>query len=164
MEEHQESAERPIGITILCILGWIEALIMFLGGFALIALWGFGIPWLEGNLGGVGSLGSSGGLGDLTDIGSILGNAGQLGTVLTLIGEIIAVLGAVLVILGVVSSVFNYWLWKMQKRAWKWVMASQVFSVVIGILGALLDPTALLGLVIPVITIIYLNVKKNLFK
>jgi uncharacterized membrane protein YidH (DUF202 family) len=134
--------ERPLGITVICILGWLEAFLIFLVGLALIAFGIFGASLL----------------------GSIFGTYLQAGSILNLVSEIAEVLGIVLIVLGILSSVFVYWLWKMQKRGWKWALYSQIFSIVIGILETYLDPTFLLSLIIPVVIATYLNMKKDLFK
>jgi hypothetical protein len=137
---------RPLGITLLCILGWLEALVIFFIGLALVALGVFGQSLIEG-------LFSS-----LLDLPLTAGNA------FAVLGEILAVIGVVLVILGVVSFWFVSWLWKMQKRGWKWTMYSQVMSIIVGMIDVVFDPTSIIWLVFPAIIVIYLWMKKDLFK
>lgn len=145
MEEQKE--KRPLGIKIICILGWLEAVIILLAGLALVFL-GTLETSLIGNLIGT----------------NIFGMPMEAGGIVGLIAEISAVLGIVLAILGAVSFLVTYWLWKMTKRGWKWAMYSQVSTLLLGIISLVLDPTAILEMIIPVIIIIYLWFKKDLFK
>lgn len=147
MEEQQkENIKRPLGIKILCILGWLEALVILLAGIALIGLGFFGGSLIGNFIGG-----------------DILGTLGT-GGVANLIGEIMGVLGILLAILGAASFWITFWLWKMQKRGWKWAIYAQITTLLLGIVGLLLDPTSILDLIIPVIIVIYLWMKKDLFQ
>jgi hypothetical protein len=134
--------ERPLGITVICILGWVEALLIFLVGLALVVFGIFGASLL----------------------GSIFGAYLQAGSILNLVSEIAEILGIFIIVLGALSAISIYWLWKMQKRGWKWALYSQVFSIVIGILETYIDPTFLFSLAVPVFIAVYLNMKKDLFK
>ena len=120
-------AERPLGLTIICILGFIGAIIGILGGIAVFAL----APILGGLVGG--------------EYGSLLGT----GTM---------IIGIVTLIISIISLYAFYGLWNMKKWAWTWTMILEVISIILGLTS--LSPTV----IIPVIVVIYLWMKKDIFK
>lgn len=120
-------AERPLGLTAICILGFLGAILGILGGIALF------------------------GLGKL--FGGIIG--GAFGGVLGTISSIISVM---ILIISIISLYTFYGLWKMKKWAWTWTMIAEIISIFLGLFS--LNPTIL----IPVIIVIYLWIKKDIFK
>lgn len=151
--EKPSIAKRPLGITALCVMGWLEALLILLGGLALAVL-RVSIPSLLSLLGG-------------NIFGTNFGTPLLAGNISDLFGGIVVVLGIALVILGVASFIIVYWLWQMQKRGWKWAVYSQATNLSLGVVEVLIDPTALtamIGLIIPAIFVIYLWLKRDLFK
>jgi hypothetical protein len=120
-------ANRPLGVTILCILGWLGAIFAILGGLALLGI---------GAIAGI--VGSS--------LGGLLGGLG-------------IVLGIVVLIIGIANLVVLYWLWQMKKQGWTWTMIIEIIGLVLSLVQ--MNVT---GLIIPAIIVIYLWIKKDLFK
>lgn len=121
-------ANRPLGVTIICILGWIGSLLSILGGLALL---------------GIGAL-----------LGEVMG--GGVGTLLATLGPLIGVL---VLVLGIVNFIVLYWLWQMKKQGWTWTMVLEVISLILS-----LAQMNIIGMIIPGIVVVYLWMKKDLFK
>lgn len=148
MEEvKKENLKRPLGITILCILEWLEAIVILVAGLVLIGVGFFGAS-LIGNLIG----------------GNIFGIPTEDSGIVGLFAEIVGILGIFLATVGALSILITRWLWKMQKRGWKWAMYAQVSTLILGTVGLFLDPTAIFELIIPAIIVVYLWMKKDLFQ
>ncbi len=120
-------ADRPLGLTIICILGFIGAIIGILSGIAI-----FGVGAIFGSLAG----GTYGGL----------------------FGAISWIIGIVTLVIGVVSLYAFYGLWNMKKWAWTLTMILEVISIIFGLTS--FNPV----IIISVIIVIYLWMKKDIFK
>jgi len=120
-------AERPLGLTIICILGFIGAIIGIFGGIAM-----FGLGAIFGGL--------------------ISGMYGGL------LGTISWIVGIVILIISIISLYAIYGLWNMKKWAWTLTMILEIISIILGLTA--LNPS----IIIPVIIVIYLWIKKDIFK
>ena len=121
-------AQRPLGVTVICILGFLGAILGIVGGLGLIV------------------------------VGSFFSGA-VMGAVPGFLAGMLGVFGGVLIVLGIISFVVIYWLWQMKKIGW-------TLTLIIEIIGILLNLASfnIIGLVIPVIIVVYLLLKKDLFK
>jgi hypothetical protein len=124
-------AERPTGVTVICILGFLGAILEIVGGLGMVALGGL--------FGGM----------SVPSMGAIPGFlAGMFG-----------IFGAILLILGIASFVVIFWLWKMKKIGWTLTMILEIIGILLSLVSF-----NIIGIVIPVIIVIYLWLKKDLFK
>lgn len=99
-------AERPMGVTIICVLGALGGLGAIAGGAGIIALSGL-----------VGSyLGAYG----AASVGGFLGGLGILA-------------GILLLVIGIASLIPIIGLWKMQKWGWTWTMVLQAISLIMSL-------------------------------
>ncbi len=116
-------ADRPLGVTIICILSWI-------GAIALIAL------------------------GALMVLGGLL------------FAPVLAVVGAVFLIIGIVSFLVTFALWNLKMWAWWIIVILNIISIVSGIGSAVAyaDFSPIMGIIIPVIIVIYLWTVKEHFR
>ncbi|UCD04202.1 MAG: hypothetical protein JSW73_00960 [Candidatus Woesearchaeota archaeon] len=98
-------ADRPLGVTIIAVLGILGALITILGG-------------LGASVGGTFLSTFSGG----TVAGLIS-------------GALLIALGIVLIIVGIIWLVSYYWLFKMKKLGWQLVIIFGIISLILNIIG-----------------------------
>lgn len=118
--------ERPLGVTVICILGWIGAILSIIGGI--------GIAFL----------------------GPLLGAFAE---VPAMAGVVVGFLGIVTLILGLVLLVAFYWLWQMKKTGWTIVMVLEIIGIIMSLVSL-----NIWNIIIPVIIVLYLYTKKDLFK
>lgn len=124
-------AQRPTGVSVICILGFLGAIIEIVGGLGMVALGGL--------TGGIA-------IPEMAAVPGFL--AGMLG-----------IFGAILVVLGIASFVVIFWLWQMKKIGWTLTMILEIIGILLSLVSF-----NIIGLVIPVIIVIYLWLKKDLFK
>lgn len=120
-------ANRPLGITIICILGFIGAILLILGGIALLGLGGLGVM-----------------------AGSELA---------TLFGGFLGIIGVIILLLGIVTAIALFWLWQMKKIGWTLTMVMEIIGIVLSLVQM-----QIISIIIPAIIVIYLWMKKDLFK
>jgi uncharacterized membrane protein HdeD (DUF308 family) len=70
-----------------------------------------------------------------------------------------SILGAVFLFLGLAEFVVIYWLWQMKKQGWTWLMILEAIGIVVSLVQM-----NIIGIIIPAIIVIYLWMKKNLFR
>ena len=119
-------------------------------GVTVICILGF-LGAILGILGAVALIG----LGGLS--GYLAGMEGA--AMLAFLGPFMGVIGALLLIISVITFVAVYWLWQMKKIGWTITMIMEIISILLSIAAF-----NILGLVIPAIIVIYLWMKKDLFK
>ena len=120
-------AERPLGVSIICILGFLGAILSILAGVALLAL-----P-------------------SLTEV------AGA--EIPVLFGGFPEIAGIIVLIIGIATLIALVWLWQMKKIGWTIIMVLEIISIIMAIVQM-----QMVNLIIPLIIIIYLWTKKDLFK
>ena len=120
----RKMVDRPLGVTILCILSWIGAIILI-------------------GLGAVGAIAS-------IAIGSGLG----------------LVLSLTILIIGILLFFVTFALWQLKMWAWWLVIILNVIQIVLGIGSAVSQGSAgpIIGIIIPVIIVIYLWTVKDHFR
>jgi hypothetical protein len=135
----QEQQKRPMGITILAILGIVGGLFMILGGCSVVA-------------GGavIGAMGAQAGMGDVTGGGALL-----------------SVYGIVLLVIAVADIVFGIGAWTLKPWAWMLGLVLQGINVVIALVSIVAGwstfGSQIIGLAINAVIIYYLmtpDVKK----
>jgi hypothetical protein len=131
---------RSFSVTVICILGWLVAILSFLGGLA-----------------STGIIRTTSLSGTFLKFIEVLVNVSILTSIVILLGPLNLAFSA----LNVIAF---YWLWKMKKRGWLFTMVLQGTSIVIGIIQAIYVPLTIFGIVIPSIIIIFLWKNKKLFK
>jgi len=52
----------------------------------------------------------------------------------------------------------------MMKKGWTWTMILEAISIIMGLIQVVYNPTSVVGIILPVIIVIYLWMKKDLFK
>ena len=120
-------AERPLGITIICVIGFIGAIFGLVAGVSMLGL-----------------------------VGTTLGAFGtETGLPVTFLG----ILGGVALIISLINFVVLYWVWKMKRIGWLAAMILYIISMVLSLVQM-----NFMNMVIPAIIIIYLWMKKDLFK
>jgi hypothetical protein len=123
-------ADRSLGVTIICILGWIFAFLGVLFGLAsMITL----------------------ALSFVNELGAYIG----------------IFVGIVIVAISALQFISIYWLWKMQKNGWLWTIIIQGVLIIIGLMGELkiiYNPYSGFQIWVQAVIVIYLWLKKNLFK
>lgn len=96
-------------------------------------------------------------------IGSLIVFAGIVGGAIPLIGLAVTtigvLIGAIFVLIGVAVATVTYWLWKLKRRGWTWVMVFTLVQLVFGAFGA-----NILSVVLSLIILIYLWMKRDIFK
>jgi hypothetical protein len=134
-----QQQQRPLGITILAILGIVGGLFMILGGCGVIA-------------GGavIGAMGAQAGVGEVTAGGGLL-----------------TVYGIVLLLIAVADIVFGIGAWTLKPWAWMLGLVLQGINVVIALVSIVAGwstfGSQIIGLVINAVIIYYLmtpDVKK----
>ena len=116
-------AERPLGITIICVLGFIGAIIGILIGAATFSISSLLVAYLG------------------------------------LFSAFVSVFAGILIVWGLVIFVGSFWMWKMLKKGWILVMIMYGISVILGLISF-----QYVSLVIPILFMIYLYMKKDLFQ
>jgi hypothetical protein len=118
--------KRPLGVTVICILGWILAALSILGGIAALFL------------------------GGLLNI---------LSSMPTITSAIVGFLGVITLILGIVLILAFYWLWQMKKMGWTLVTVLMIIELVLSLVSL-----SILGIVLSLVILLYLWMKKDLFR
>ncbi len=132
-------AKRPTGVTLICILGFVEALVTIGSG-----LYAF---LLGSILSGIGAAGGA--------VGAVFGVMGMLFSFMSLIP----------VVIGFLLLVAFYWLWKMKRSGWTIVMILEVIMLLFSLAGiATMNIYSILNLVLSVVILYYLFRNKKLFK
>lgn len=120
--------QRPLGVTILGVLGIISAALALLGGVALTV---FGLSFIPG-------------LGDIWAMFAFLGG-------------IVSVVGVVIAFVGVVGLIMSWGLLARKYWAWLVWIICEVISIIVSLASALSAPIAALpGLAVSVLIIWYL--------
>lgn len=117
------ASKRPTGVSIICILGFIGAILQIIGGITMAAfsdMVASAIAW---------------------DPSSMMA------------------LGVITLIIGIITFIGVYWLWKMLKKGWTIVMVLEILGLIIGI-----ATMNIISIVIALIILIYLWMKRALFK
>ncbi len=116
--------DRPLGVTILCILSWIGAIILI-------------------GLGAIGAIAS-------IAIGSGLG----------------LVLSLTILIIGILLFFVTFALWQLKMWAWWIVIILNVIQIVLGVGSAVSQGSAapIIGVIIPIIIVIYLGTVRDHFR
>lgn len=117
-------ADRPLGVTILCILSWIGALILIgLGAIGAIAALALAIP-------------------------------------------LAVILAAIILIIGILLFFVTFALWQLKMWAWWLVIILNVIQIVLGVGSAVSQGSAgpIIGIIIPIIIVIYLWTVKEHFR
>ena len=129
-QQQKPPGSRPLGVTIICILGFIGAILGIVGvaGFFLLA----------GLLGTMLAM-------EIPVLGAMLAGLMEI------------VMGAFAVI-QVVLLLGLIWLWQMKKKGWTIVVIFEIIGIVFALLSGMV-----IGAIIPVIIVLYLFTKKNLF-
>lgn len=130
---------RPLGISIICFLGWLGVLAGIISELSILLLNILSNP-----------------------IGQMLINAYPIkGTMLNFF-----ILVALL--LSIAQFVVIYWLWKMQRKGWLWTIILGFIYIILSIVESSFLGLSLLSSIYPillqVIIMIYLWMKKDLFK
>ena len=129
-------AERPLGVTIIAILGFIGAVFLILGGVATLALGGIGATIFESILPGFGLL----------------------------LGAVLGVIGAILLTVGILQFGISYGLWKMKKWAWLIEIIFLVLGILINLASIVSSPVySIIGVATIGLVLYYLWTKKALF-
>jgi len=117
-------ADRPLGVTILCILSWIGAIILI----------GLGV------IGAIASLAIGSGLG--------------------------LVLRVSILVIGILLFFVTFALWQLKMWAWWLVIILNIIQIVLGIGSAVFQGSAgpIIGIIIPVIIVIYLWTVRDHFR
>ena len=110
-------ADRPLGVTIICILGFLGAILTIITGAIVLVLGGI-----------------------YTSIG------------------LIASFGVLNLVIGTLLLLSFYWVWNLEKKGWTIVMILEA----IGIITSLLTFN-IIGVALPLVVIIYLYTKKDIF-
>ena len=132
-------AKRPTGVTLICILGFIEALVTI--GSGLYAFF-------------VGSV--------LSGIGAA---EGAMGAIFGILGMVFSLVSLVPAVIGFLLLVAFYWLWNMKKSGWVIVVILQVLMLLFSLMGAVaMNPSSILSLALSAVIIYYLFKNKKLFK
>ena len=100
----------------------------------------------------LGILGSIASLGIFTLIPTMVG-----GAEFTILGALMMPIMALSLIISIISLLGFYWLLQMKKNGWTLTIVLQIISIFTGLL-------TLVGWIIPLIIVIYLWMKKGLFK
>jgi len=118
----KKMADRPLGVTIICILSWIGAIALIAIG-ALAVIGGFFLPLLF-------------------------------------------IVGAVFLIIGIVMFLVTFALWQLKMWAWWLIVILNIISIVSGIGSAVAtaDFSPIIGIILPVIIVIYLWTVRDHFK
>ena len=116
--------DRPLGVTIICILSWIGAIILI-------------------GLGAIGAIAS-------LAIGSGLG----------------LVLSVSILVIGILLFFVTFALWQLKMWAWWLVIILNIIQIVLGIGSAVSQGSAgpIIGIIIPVIIVIYLWTVREHFR
>jgi len=114
--------DRPLGVTIICILSWIGAIALIAIG-AVAVIGGFFFPLLF-------------------------------------------IVGAVFLVIGIVMFLVTFALWQLKMWAWWLIVILNVISIVTGIGSAVAaaDFSPIVGIILPVIIVIYLWTVKDHFR
>lgn len=149
-QKKPEKARRPLGVTIICILVLLDALLMLFAGVLMIFM---------GNLFG--------------DMGMflvenqntfLLGN--QTGMLLGLgeVGSLLGFLGPIFIVIAIVEFVGFFLMWKMKKIGWIIVVAAGIATMAIYVLSlGGIDYMMLIYAALTAVVIIYLLMKRKLF-
>ena len=113
--------DRPLGVTIICILSWIGAIALIAIGAAAV-IGGFFFPLLF-------------------------------------------IVGAVFLIIGIVSFLVTFALWQLKMWAWWLIVILNIISIISGVGSAVAagDAWPLVGIILPVIIVVYLWTVKDHF-
>lgn len=137
---------RPTGVTVICVLGFVLAILMILSGIL--------------------SLGLSGLLGLVFDEAIIpidLGNQTMMEDLGTL-GSILRLMGLFYIVIGIVDLVGFYLLLNMKRIGWIIIIIMRVLSIITGIINLLgFSVTSVLAIVISAVIVVYLLIKRELF-
>ena len=129
-------AERPLGVSIIAILGFIAAIIAILLGIGLLALGGVAVTMLESMIPGLGML----------------------------LGIVVGAMGIVLLVAGIFQFLISYGLWKMKKWAWIIEMIFLILGILLNLAGIISSPiSSIVGIIIGGLITYYLWTKRTLF-
>ena len=88
-------------------------------------------------------------------ISGLFGFAGGVGVTILLPNILGLVLGGVLVVLGLLTFVVGWGLWNLRSWAWIWSMIVNILSIIVNLVSS-----NWIGIIIPLIIVIYLNQKE----
>ena len=132
-------AQRPTGVTLICVLGFIQALMMIGSGLYVFYF---------------GSVLSGAGAG-----------AGSIGMAFGILGMIFSAMALIPVFIGLLLLVAFYWLWNMKRSGWTIVVILQILALLFSLAGtAMMDPASIINLVLSGAILYYLFTNKKLFK
>ena len=135
---NQSAGSRPMGVTLICLLGFAQAIISIIGSLLILTL-----------------SSAVGGIGAGTELGAAFGMLGALFSLFSLIPLAIAF---VLIIAFVL-------LWKMKRVGWILVVLLEIISLLFASVGLLtMNIYAIIGFVLALVILIYLIKNKSLFK
>ena len=134
-----EEVERPIGITVISILGFLFALSMIISGIVLIMFAEFGSLVLRAMVG--------------------------RSVVEMIFSAVVAVAGAVFIVLGILMAIVSYALWNMKRWGWIIGVALLIIDVILDIGSLVVNPViSTIRLLISGVVLYYLWANRELFK
>lgn len=96
-------------------------------------------------------------------IGLLIVAVGIVGGVIPLIGLAVTslgvLIGTIFILIGIVVATVTYWLWKLERRGWRWVMVFTLIQLVFGAFGG-----NILSVALSLIILVYLWMKRDIFK
>lgn len=123
-------AERPLGLTIICILGFIMAL-LYIVGSAYMLLMG----------------------------GAMMAYFGVMGSLAAGMGGLLMAISILALLLSIAFLISLVWLWQMKRIGWAIAMVLNIILLIIGLANF-----NVFGVILALIIVIYLYVKRGLFR
>lgn len=123
-------AERPLGLTIICILGFIMAL-LYIVGSAYMLLMG----------------------------GAMMAYFGVMGSLAAGMGGLLMAISILALLLSIAFLISLVWLWQMKRIGWAIAMVLNIILIIIGLANF-----NVFGVILALIIVIYLYVKRGLFR
>jgi len=140
-------AERPLGITILAVLGIIGGILAFIGGITMAV---------------ASTMVNNPDIRDMIRDAMISAGITDVDAVLEILATVLIVAGAIIVIMGLVGIVISWGFWTGKQWAWIVGVIFYIVGTVISVVGMVWSLTNVIGVIIGVVILYYLfrsNVK-----